>query len=144
MEIEGINFPDDAYYETFGSYTMVQMEDGKGRILITEFALKLMTDVVYIELPFEGDEITQGEAFGMMETVKATGETIAPISGKVIEINEDAIGDPNVLKEPGKNWLVVVEPTNLDEELKDLATGEKVKEYYTKEINKAKEEGTLK
>ncbi len=143
MKIEGMEFPDDAYYEPYGSYLMVKIEGDKARVEITELGTKVLADVVYLELPTEGDEVTQGEPFGTIETVKATGELYAPLSGEVVEVNEDAVSDPNVLKEPGKNWLIVIKPSNLDEELKNLMDINKAKEYFEKEIQKAKEEGIL-
>lgn len=143
MEIEGIDFPQDAYYEKYGSYLWAKVEDKNVRIGVTNFGLALAKDIVYIELPSKGDEVKQGEAFGVAETVKATAELISPVSGEVIQTNEDTAADPNILREPDKSWFIVVKPSNLDEELKNLMDIEKAKEYYTEEIRKAKADGLL-
>ncbi len=144
MQLEDMEFPDDAYYEKFGSYLMVKIEEGKARVYITDFGLKVLADVVYIELPSVGDEVKQGEPFGSLETVKATGELYSPLSGEVVEVNDEALSDPNVLKEKGKNWLIAIKPSNLEEELKNLMDVKKAIEYYKEELEKARKEGILK
>jgi glycine cleavage system H protein len=141
MEIEGFEFPDDFYYEKYGSYLWAKLEDGKARIGVADFGLALAGDIVYLEVPAEGDEVKQEEAFGVAETVKATAELISPLSGEVVEVNAEATEDPNVLRE--KNWFIVIKPSNLEEELANLMKIEEAKEYFTKEIKKAKEEGLL-
>lgn len=144
MKLEDMEFPDDAYYEKYGSYLMIRLEDNKARVYITDFGAKVLADVVYIELPNVGDEVKQGEPFGSMETVKATGELYSPISGEVVEVNDEALSNPNILKEKGKNWLIAIKPSNLQEELKNLMDIKQAIEYYKQELEKAKKEGVIK
>lgn len=141
MEIGGIEFADDCFYESSGSYLWAKQEGDNIRVGLTNLGLTLAGDVVYIELPGEGDTVTRGETFGVVETVKATGELNSPISGEVVELNQAAADDPSIL---GDNpWFIVVKPTDLEDDLKNLMDAKKAKEYFTGEIDRAKEEGLL-
>src|SRR6476646_6869371 len=92
----------------------VKSEDGKVRIGITEFAQSELGDIVFVELPQVGDEIKADEPFGSVESVKTVSELYAPISGKVVEINEDLEDSPEFVNESPyeKAWMVVVEPSD--------------------------------
>jgi glycine cleavage system H protein len=86
---------------------------------ITQFAVDQLTDIVYIELPEEGDHTFTGDSFGEIESVKAVSDMYAPVNGEVIEINKKLLEDPaGVTKDPyGEGWLarIKVEPgTTLD------------------------------
>lgn len=141
MEIDGIEFPDDCFYESSGSYLWAKQEGDNIRVGLTNLGLTLAGDVVYIELPGIGDTVTRGEAFGVVETVKATGELNSPVNGEVLEINQAAADDPSILQDDP--WFIVVKPTNLDIDLKNLMNAKKAEEYFTKEIERAKGEGLL-
>ena len=67
----------------------VKSEDGKVRVGITDFAQHELGDIVFVELPEIGDEFKANEPFGSVESVKTVSELYAPVSGKVVEINED-------------------------------------------------------
>lgn len=141
MEIGGIEFADDCFYESTGSYLWAKKEGDNVRIGLTNLGLALAGDIVYIELPGVGDAVARGEAFGVVETVKATAELNSPVSGEVLEIHEEAADDPSILG--GDSWFMVVKPTSLDDDLKNLMDAGKAEEYFTREINRAKEEGLL-
>jgi glycine cleavage system H protein len=139
MEIEGFEFPDDCQYEDSGSYLWIKVDGDSAKIGETALGLALAGDIVYLELPGEGDSITKGEPFGVAETVKATAELTAPVSGEVTEVNQEAVDDPSQLSEEGKNWFIVVKA----EDTSGLMSAEEAKDYYTDEIQKAKDEGIL-
>src|SRR6185436_4559114 len=86
---------------------------------ITEYAQDALGEVVYVELPEEGEKVVQGEPFGVVESVKAVSDLFAPVSGTVVEVNESVIENPgNVNDDPfGDGWLIRIE---LDSE-KELA-----------------------
>lgn len=100
----------------------VSVEDGKVRIGITDYAQKQLKEIVFLELPGVGAEIEQGESFGAVESVKAVSDLVAPLSGKIIEQNEGVEGTPEKLNEDpyGEGWLIVIEPSDLDSELKNI------------------------
>ncbi|HQN74988.1 MAG TPA: glycine cleavage system protein GcvH [Bacillota bacterium] len=83
---------------------------------ITDFAQSELGDVVFVDLPEAGDTISQEEEFGAVESVKAASDLIAPVSGEILEINEELVGEPELLnKNPYENWLIKVKLENNDE-----------------------------
>ncbi|WP_043932326.1 glycine cleavage system protein GcvH [Bacillus sp. EB01] len=107
--------PKDLRYSE--EHEWVKVEDGKVRIGITHFAQSELGDIVFVELPEVGDELKADEPFGSVESVKTVSELYAPISGKVVEVNEDLADSPEFVNESPyeKAWMVVVEPTDLGE-----------------------------
>lgn len=141
MEIEGIEFPDDCLYESSGSYLWAKQEGDNVRVGLTNLGLSLAGDIVYIELPGVGDAVTGGEPFGVVETVKATGELNSPVNGEVIEANEAAADDPSTLQEDP--WFIVVKAADLDADISNLMDAKGAEEYFIGEIERAKGEGLL-
>lgn len=103
----------------------VKIEDGKVRIGITHFAQCELGDIVFVELPEVGDELTANAPFGSVESVKTVSELYAPISGKVVEVNEALTDYPEYVNESPyeRAWMIVVEPSN-PSELDELMTAE--------------------
>jgi glycine cleavage system H protein len=137
MEIHGIEFPDDCFYEDSGSYLWAKQEGDNVRVGLTQLGLTLAGDIVYIELPGVGDAVSAGEPFGVVETVKATAELNSPVNGEVVETNEGAADDPSSLQDDA--WFVVVKSADVS----GLMDAAKAKEYFTGEIERAKGEGLL-
>ena len=96
-------------------------ENGHARIGISDHAQQALGDLVYVELPAVGDEISQGDSCAVVESVKAASDIFAPVSGKVIAINEDLDADPSIINSDpyGDGWLFEMELTD-DSELDDL------------------------
>ncbi|MEH7225821.1 glycine cleavage system protein GcvH [Bacillus sp. JJ1566] len=107
----------------------VKVEGNKVRIGITDFAQSELGDIVFVELPEVGDEIQADEPFGSVESVKTVSELYAPISGKVVEINEDLDDSPEFVNESPyeKAWMIVVEPANAGD-VENLMTAEQYEE----------------
>lgn len=95
----------------------VKTEDGKVRIGITAFAQSELGDIVFVELPEIGSELKANEPFGSVESVKTVSELYAPISGKVIEVNEELNDNPEFVNESPfeKAWMIVLEPSDSSE-----------------------------
>lgn len=88
----------------------IRVDGDKAYIGLTEYAQHHLGSMVYAEAPEVDDEVTKGEAFGVVESVKAASDLLAPVSGKVVEVNEDVIDSPEQINEdPWGNWLVAVE-----------------------------------
>jgi len=101
------------------------MEDGVAVIGISDFAQDALGDVVFVNLPGEGDEVTAGEAFGDVESVKAVSDLVSPVSGIVCAVNEDLLDEPEQLnKAPYDAWLIKVENVSDTEELLDAVAYE--------------------
>ena len=136
---EGFNMPDELYYHTEHSWAKV--ENGKVRVGMSDFFQQEAGNVVYVDLPDEGDEIEQGEVCGKIQTRKWIGKLVAPVSGEIVEINEKVNDDNTIInKDPyGKGWVLVIEASNLDEELGNLIHGDKVSEWIRSEVKRAEE-----
>ena len=107
------------------SHEWVKMEDGVAVIGISDFAQDALGDVVFVNLPGEGDEVTAGEAFGDVESVKAVSDLVSPVTGTVCAVNEDLLDEPEQLnKAPYDAWLIKVENVTGTEELLDAAAYE--------------------
>ena len=97
---------------------------------ITRFAADELTDITYVELPEVGSEVTAGEDFGEVESVKATSGLFCAVSGKVVEINERLADEPELVNDDpfGGGWMIKIECTDLSplEQLLDPAASEKM------------------
>ncbi|HEY1557927.1 MAG TPA: glycine cleavage system protein GcvH [Kofleriaceae bacterium] len=95
------------------------------RVGITQFAVDQLGDITLVELPKEGDEVTKGQRFGTIESVKSVSDLYAPVSGKVVAVNAQLKDSPeDVNGEPyGKGWMVDLEP-NDSGELEELMTAD--------------------
>jgi glycine cleavage system H protein len=105
----------------------VKVEGEKVRIGITDFAQDELGDIVFVELPEVGDKVKADEPLGSVESVKTVSELYSPVSGKVIEVNEDLDDSPEYVNESPyeKAWMVIVELSS-ESELDDLMSS---KEY---------------
>ncbi|TQS76024.1 glycine cleavage system protein GcvH [Ornithinibacillus gellani] len=104
-----MNLPNDLLYSE--EHEWVKKEGNKVRIGITDFAQDELGDIVFVELPEVGEEIDADEPFGSVESVKTVSELYAPVSGTVVEINEELEDSPEFVNEsPYENaWMIVVE-----------------------------------
>jgi glycine cleavage system H protein len=95
---------------------------------ITDFAQDELGDVVFVELPAVGDEVTAETEFGVVESIKAVSDLISPISGTVTAVNEDLFDAPELLNEDpyGDGWMLEVEPS--DDEFDDLLTADEYRD----------------
>ncbi|WP_342432873.1 glycine cleavage system protein GcvH [Neobacillus sp. FSL H8-0543] len=123
--------PKDLRYSE--EHEWVKVEGEKVRVGITHFAQSELGDIVFVELPEVGDEVTADEPFGSVESVKTVSELYAPVSGKVVEVNEDLNDSPEFVNESPfeKAWMVVIELSD-SSELDKLMTAEQY-EAMTKE-----------
>lgn len=118
-----MNYPVDLKYSK--SHEWVKYEDGVAIVGISDFAQDALGDVVFVNLPAVGDEVTAGESFGDVESVKAVSDLISPVSGVVCEINEDLEDAPESLNEsPYGAWIIKVENVTEEEDLLDAAAYE--------------------
>ncbi|HDI1117819.1 TPA: glycine cleavage system protein GcvH [Staphylococcus aureus] len=107
----------------------VKVEGNVATIGITEYAQSELGDIVFVELPETDDEINEGDTFGSVESVKTVSELYAPISGKVVEVNEELEDSPEFVNESPyeKAWMVKVEISD-ESQLEALLTAEKYSE----------------
>src|SRR4030042_6738963 len=121
---EGLHYTKD--------FEWVKVEGDKVRIGITDYAQKQLREIVYAELPTTGTAITQSTPYGTVESVKAVSDLIAPITGEILQINQEVQSKPELLNEDpyGKAWLLIVKPANLQAELANLMDFNKSVEWH--------------
>lgn len=112
-----MDFPTTLKYSK--EHEWVRVEGSRAYIGITDFAQDELGDVVYVDLPEVGATLTQGSSFGSVESVKTVSELYAPVSGKVIEVNEKLADEPELVNSSpyDEGWMIVVEmdkPQELD------------------------------
>ena len=112
----------------------VRVDDSLGTIGITEHAQKELSDVMYVELPKVGDRVTAGEPLGTVESVKATSEIFAPVTGEVTAVNPLLMSNPQMLNaDPhGEAWLVQVRLSDRSE-IEKLMTADKYEAFLEEE-----------
>ena len=120
--------PEDRYYSTEHEWVLAN-EDKTLYIGITEYAQEELGDLVFVEMPSVGTVVENMGKLGEVESVKSVSDIYCPISGKVIEINQEAVQSPEIINEDpyGKGWLVRLDPSN-PEDLNQLMSAS---EYET-------------
>lgn len=100
------------------SHEYVKVEGEFGYVGITDYAQHELGNVVYVDMPEVDDEVTAGEEFGAVESVKAASDLLSPVSGTVVEVNEDLEDQPEKINEDAfGNWIIKVklsDPSELD------------------------------
>ena len=100
------------------SHEWVSLDGDIATIGITDYAQHALGDIVYVDMPEVGDEVTAGEDFGAVESVKAASDLYSPVSGEVVEINEALEDDPGLINQDAfANWIMKVkvsDPTEVE------------------------------
>ncbi len=124
--------PDDLKYHK--EHTWVKVSGKKATIGITDYAQNALGDIVYIDLPEVDLDFETNTEIGELESTKATSSIISPISGRVIEVNEELSESPEIINEDpyGKGWLAIVEIDNISE-LDDLMDVSEYGKYIEEE-----------
>lgn len=111
----------------------IKIEGEKAYIGVTDYAQKALGDIVFIELPEVDTEYAEGEAFGVIESVKAASDAYIPINGTVVEINEAIVDEPGLVNEnPYENWMICVKYTD-KEQIEALMSADEYKEFCSEE-----------
>jgi glycine cleavage system H protein len=136
MQIEGYNLPDDLYYEP--NHYWVRDE---GDILVMgmdDFAQKLAGQVAYVQIPEVGKQLAAGKRLSKIESGKWLGKVLAPVSGELVDVNEELETNPGLINEDcyGKGWLFKIKPAD-KAELAGLVHGaDAIREWILADIAK--------
>ena len=107
------------------SHEWVKLEGDIATVGITDYAQHALGDIVYVDMPEVGDEVTKGEDFGAVESVKAASDLLSPVSGEVVEINEALEDEPGLVNQDAfGNWIMKVkvsDPSEIDDLLDPAA-----------------------
>jgi len=127
-----MEFPEDLKYSKEHEWVLV--EGNVATVGITDYAQDQLGDIVFVELPAVGDKVSKEDAFGVVESVKAVSDIYAPVTGKVIEINDDLPDNPEILNEDpyGDAWIIKIEMSDPDE-IDDLLSSTEYEEYVAEE-----------
>jgi len=130
VKVDGYEVPEGLYYSK--DFEWVKIEGNKARIGITDYAQKQLREIVYVEIPNVGADTKQNEPYGTVESVKAVSDLVGPLSGKIEQVNAEVQSRPELLNEDpyNKGWLLVITPSNLEAELKNLMTFEQAVEWH--------------
>ncbi len=128
-----IEIPEDLRYTD--EHEWIRVEGDIVIIGITDYAQDALGEIVYIELPSEGDEITKGNSFGGVESTKSVSDLYAPVSGEVVEINEALLDSPETINEDpyGGGWMIKVSIHHSDE-IGKLMTNKEYAEFIEREV----------
>jgi glycine cleavage system H protein len=112
------NFPTDLKYTR--EHEWVRLENEMATIGVTDYAQEQMGDIVFVELPQEGEEFSKGDTFGVVESVKSVSDVFTPISSEIVEVNDPLPDSPEALNDDpyGEGWMIrvkILEPDELNE-----------------------------
>jgi glycine cleavage system H protein len=109
------DYPDNLRYTDTHEY--INLDEDIATVGITAFAIDQLGDIVFLELPEEGDDVTQGEKFGTIESVKAVEDLKAPVSGRVVAVNSAIVNSPESLVDDPyvDGWLIKIEVSDVEE-----------------------------
>ena len=111
VEVRGLTVEIDDQLLYTKTDEWARREDGRVRVGVTDYAQKMLKDVVGVELPEVGAEVKRGDVVATLESIKTTADVYAPVSGRVVEVNERLLEEPELInKDPyGDGWIVVIE-----------------------------------
>ncbi len=127
-----MEFPEDLKYSKEHEWVLV--EGSVATVGITDYAQDQLGDIVFVEMPAINDKVSKEDAFGVVESVKAVSDIYAPVSGKVLEVNDDLPENPEMVNEDpyGDGWMIKIEMNDPDE-LQDLMTAAEYEQYVAEE-----------
>jgi len=127
-----MNFPDDLKYTK--EHEWVRVKGSVATVGITDWAQDQLGEIVFVELPEEGEEIEKDDTFGVVESTKSVNDLYVPMSGSVVEVNDPILDSPEIINEDcyGEGWLIRIEVSN-KEELGELMSAEQYEAYIKEE-----------
>ena len=128
-------FPENLYFHR--EHTWVKREgETLYRIGVDELFLRDLGSITALDLPTEGDEISQDEACGLLRGPGLRKLLFAPLSGEIVGVNQDLHEDLSILLEDpyGVGWIILIDPSDPDEELENLLHGEEAVEWWEREV----------
>jgi len=143
---DGIELPGDLYYARRDHF-WARLEDGRVRVGLDMLGQESAGPVKHIQLKPVGTVVAKGRMFGTIEAGKYVGALRAPVAGTLVEVNQKVVQTPSLVNSDpyGEGWFVVIEPTSLEADLKDLVSGEnEVQAWLEQEVKDYRQKGLLK
>lgn len=128
-----MEIPNDLHYTI--EHEWVRMKNNRATIGITDFAQGQLGDVVFVELPAEGTELTKGSPFGVVESVKTVSDIYAPVTAKVVKVNKDLESQPELVNSDpyGQGWMIEIEFLNSNPEQNLLSAAQYIQQCKDQE-----------
>ena len=128
-----MEIPNDLHYTI--EHEWVRMKNNRATIGITDFAQGQLGDVVFVELPAEGTELTKGSPFGVVESVKTVSDIYVPVTGKVVKVNKDLESQPELVNSDpyGQGWMIEIEFSNSNPEQNLLSAAQYIEQCKDQE-----------
>ena len=128
-----MEIPNDLHYTI--EHEWVRMKNNRASIGITDFAQGQLGDVVFVELPAEGTELTKGSPFGVVESVKTVSDIYAPVTAKVVKVNKDLESQPELVNSDpyGQGWMIEIEFLNSNPEQNLLSAAQYIEQCKDQE-----------
>ena len=128
-----MEIPNDLHYTI--EHEWVRMKNNRATIGITDFAQGQLGDVVFVELPAEGTELTKGSPFGVVESVKTVSDIYAPVTAKVVKVNKDLESQPELVNSDpyGQGWMIEIEFLNSNPEHSLLSAAQYIEQCKDQE-----------
>jgi glycine cleavage system H protein len=141
VKVDEFDFPDDLMY--FSSETdqiWLKKENGNVRVGITSLGSYAAGKIKFIRLRPAGKDVKAGRSIGTLESGKWTGPVKTPLSGTLVDVNEELKGNPGIINDDpyGKGWVAIIEPSDLDGEAGALVTGGAIEAWAQKEVAEKK------
>jgi glycine cleavage system H protein len=129
MRVNDIEIPEELYYSK--EHEWVKLEGKEAVVGITDYAQKQLHDIVYVEVPKVGTDITQFQTMGTVESVKSTSEVFTPVTGNVIKVNGELAESPELLNQDPyeKGWLARIALKDFNSDVKKLLTAQQYADY---------------
>ncbi len=129
MKFEDYEIPEDRFYSE--EHEWVISEGDKLKVGITDYAVKALHDVVYVNLPQVGQDVRQGGNLGSVESIKAVSDIFSPVSGKVESVNDRLISSPEIVNQSpySEGWLVEISPSMWPSEKGNLLDAQSYADY---------------
>ena len=136
MDVDGYDMPDELYYDK--GFMWAKVNGNQVEVGLNDYAQKLAGDISYVEMPFDGDEVSQGDEVGTVETGKWVGKLFAPVSGKVVKTNEKLYDDPTLINQDCYGTMIFTIEMSDASELENLLQGDDAAAWLRTEIEKQK------
>ena len=122
-----MNFPTNVKYTN--EHEWIRLEGEEAYVGITDYAQTQLGDIVFVDIPTEGETLEKGETFGSIEVVKTVSDLFLPIGGEIIEVNPALEDNPELVNNDpyGEGWIIRIKPTDVSE-IDDLLDSEAYKQ----------------
>jgi len=136
MKVGEYEVPDDLYYSR--EHEWMKVEGDKCRVGLTDYAQKSLHEVVFVDLPKTGMNVSQAQSVGTVESVKAVADVFSPVSGEIVEANQSLPDRPELVNQSpyGDGWIALIKPSNVEAEIKNLLDAKGYGEFLKSIIQK--------